>query len=184
MPQKTIDAVVKIIKIGLFVLPALSLIVAGNFFANIFLPGVGDLFFPFITGKNFFFRIVVEILFALWAAAAIFDKKYRPRASPIFWAVLATVGVLTLSTIFGENPYRSFWSNYERMEGLVAHLHLLAYFLMLISVFKNETDWRRFFYFSIAVSFIIAIYSYLQFMGKLEIHQSSDRLDATLGNST
>ena len=86
MPQKTIDAVVKIIKIGLFVLPALSLIVAGNFFANIFLPGVGDLFFPFITGKNFFFRIVVEILFALWAAAAIFDKKYRPRQFfGLFW---------------------------------------------------------------------------------------------------
>ncbi|MDP3934680.1 MAG: O-antigen ligase family protein [Candidatus Giovannonibacteria bacterium] len=184
MSQKAVSNLVLIIKIGLCVLPALALIVAGNFFANIFLPGVGDLFFPFITGKNFFFRIVVEILFALWATAAIFNKKYRPRPSPIFWAVLATVGVLTLSTIFGENPYRSFWSNYERMEGLVTHLHLLAYFIMLISVFKNETDWRRFFYSSIAVSFIITIYSYLQFMGKLEIHQSSDRLDATLGNST
>src|SRR3989344_2397318 len=184
MSQKTINNIVLVVKIGLFVLPALSLIVAGNFFANIFLPGVGDLFFPFITGKNFFFRIIVEILFALWAAAAIFDKKYRPGASPIFWAVLATVGVLALSTIFGENPYHSFWSNYERMEGLVTHLHLLAYFVMLISVFKNETNWRRFFYSSIAVSFIITIYSYLQFFGKLEIHQSSDRLDATLGNST
>ncbi|KKT57818.1 MAG: Tetratricopeptide TPR_1 repeat-containing protein [Candidatus Giovannonibacteria bacterium GW2011_GWC2_44_9] len=184
MSQKTIDIIVKIVKIGLFILPALSLIVAGNFFANMFLPGVGDLFFPFITGKNFFFRIVVEILFALWAIAAIFDKKYRPRTSPIFWAVLAIVGVLTLSTIFGENPYRSFWSNYERMEGLVTHLHLLAYFIILICMFKNETDWRRFFYSSIAVSFIITAYSYLQFMGKLEIHQSSDRLDATLGNST
>ena len=142
MSQKTIDIIVKIVKIGLFILPALSLIVAGNFFANMFLPGVGDLFFPFITGKNFFFRIVVEILFALWAIAAIFDKKYRPRTSPIFWAVLAIVGVLTLSTIFGENPYRSFWSNYERMEGLVTHLHLLAYFIILICMFKNETDWR------------------------------------------
>src|SRR3989344_2302994 len=184
MSQKTVNNIVLAVKIGLYILPVLSLIVAGNFFANIFMPGVGDLFFPFIAGKNFFFRIVVEILFGLWATAAIFDKKYRPHTSPIFWAVLATVGVLTLSTIFGENPYRSFWSNYERMEGLVAHLHLLAYFIILISVFKNETDWRRFFYSSIAVSFIITAYSYLQFMGKLEIHQSSDRLDATLGNAT
>src|SRR3989344_6912905 len=146
MSQKTINNIVSVLKIGLFVLPALALIVAGNFFANIFMPGVGDLFFPFITGKNFFFRIVVEILFALWVTAAIFDKKYRPRTSPIFWAVLATMGVLTLSTIFGENPYRSFWSNYERMEGLVGFLHLFAYFLLLISVLKADKEWRRFFF--------------------------------------
>ncbi|QQG42923.1 MAG: O-antigen ligase family protein [Candidatus Giovannonibacteria bacterium] len=184
MSQKTIDIIVKIIKVGLCVLPAATLIVGGNFFANIFLPGVGDLFFPFITGKNFFFRIVVEILFALWALAAIFDKRFRPTLSPVFWAVSATLVILVLSTIFGENPYRSFWSNYERMEGLVGHLHLFAYFVMLIGVFKSQTDWRRFFYSSIAVSFIITTYSYLQFMGRLEIHQSSDRLDATLGNAT
>ena len=59
MSQKAMDNMVLIVKIGLCVLPALALIVAGNFFANIFLPGAGDLFFPFITGKNFFFRILV-----------------------------------------------------------------------------------------------------------------------------
>ncbi|OGF64176.1 hypothetical protein A2661_00320 [Candidatus Giovannonibacteria bacterium RIFCSPHIGHO2_01_FULL_45_24] len=184
MSQKTIDIIVRIIKVGLCVLPAATLIVGGNFFANVLLPGVGDLFFPFITGKNFFFRMAVEILFALWATAAIFDKKYRPRPSPIFWAVAATMSVLILSTVLGANPYRSFWSNYERMEGLLGHLHLFAYFIMLIGVFKSQTDWRRFFYSGIAVSFIITAYSYLQFMGRLEIHQSDVRLDATLGNST
>jgi len=184
MSQRAIDNIASAVKIGLCILPALVLIVAGNFFANIFMPGVGDLFFPFITGKNFFFRIVVEILLALWVFAALFDKKYRPRTSPVFWAVLATVGVLALSTIFGANPYRSFWSNYERMEGLVSFLHFFAYFVMLISVFKTEVDWRKFFYSTIFVSFIVTIYAYLQFLGRLEIHQSGDRLDATLGNST
>src|SRR3989338_5007736 len=154
MSQKTIDIIVRIIKVGLCVLPAATLIVGGNFFANVLLPGVGDLFFPFITGKNFFFRMAVEILFALWATAAIFDKKYRPRPSPIFWAVLATVGVLTLSTIFGENPYRSFWSNYERMEGLVGHLHLLAFFIVITSMFKEVFDWKKFFFISLGSSFL------------------------------
>lgn len=197
MSQKAVDYIASVVKIGLCVLPVLTLIVAGNFFASIFLLGIGDLFFPFITGKNFFFRMVVEILFALWVFAAVFsakglarasasggDRWYLPRTSPIFWMVLATVGILTLSTIFGVNPYRSFWSNYERMDGLVSHLHLFAYFVMLISVFKTETDWRRFFYSTIFVSFIITVYAYLQFLGRLEIHQSSDRLDATLGNAT
>ena len=196
MSQRAIDNMASVVKVGLCVLPALVLIVAGNFFANILMPGVGDLFFPFITGKNFFFRIVVEILLALWVFAAVFsapkgrdlafggDKNYWPKSSPIFWAVSATVGVLALSTIFGANPYRSFWSNYERMEGLITHLHLFAYFVMLISVFTTEKDWRRFFYSTIFVSFIVTVYAYLQFLGRLEIHQSGDRLDATLGNST
>ncbi len=184
MSQKAVNIIALVVKIGLYLLPITALIVAGNFFANIFMPGVGDLFFPFITGKNFFFRIVVEILFALWIFAAVFDKKYRPKMSPIFWAMTATILVLILSTIFGANSYRSFWSNYERMEGLIGHLHLFVYFVILGSVFKSEIDWMRFFMSSLAVSAITSIYGYLQFSGLLEIHQSSDRLDATLGNST
>ncbi len=166
------------------ILPFLALIVAGNFYGQVLLPGVGDLFFPFITGKNFFFRIVVEIIFALWACIAIFDKKYRPKISPLFISILATVGVLTLSTVFGANPYKSLWSNYERMEGLIGHLHLLAYFIILTSVFLTRQDWKRFFGVSLIVSFLVSAYGYLQSWGVLAVHQSSERIDATLGNAT
>ena len=156
----------------------------GTFAATILLPWAGNLFFPFITGKSFFFRIAVEIIFAAWVTLAAFDKKYRPAASPILWAVSATLLALTLSTIFGENPYRSFWSNYERMEGLVGHIHLFLYFLILISVFKSERDWRRFFHASIFVSWLVAIYAIMQLTGKIDIHQGGTRIDATLGNAT
>ncbi len=184
MQQKILNYVSWAVKIGLYILPFAALIVSGNTFSKIFMPGVGDMFFPFITGKNFFFRIIVEVLLVFWGVLAVFEKKYRPKISPIFWAVLATLLVLILSTIFGENPYRSFWSNYERMEGLIGHIHLFFYFLMLISVLKTEIDWHRFFYSTIFVSFIMSIYSYLQYFGQLEIHQSNERLDATLGNAT
>lgn len=153
-------------------MPVLSLIVADF------------LFFPFITGKNFFFRIVVELLFFVWVIVAVFDQKYRPKKSFILLAISLTVFVLILSTIFGENPYRSFWSNYERMEGLVGHLHLFAYFLILSSVLRVKKDWQILFGAMIGVSFIATIYGFLQFFGKVAIHQSDVRLDATFGNST
>jgi O-antigen ligase len=77
----------------------------------------------------------------------------------------------------------SFWSNFERMEGLVTYLHLGLYWLVLSSVFTSERLWRVFFSSSIGVSLIVCIYGFFQLAGKLEIHQGSVRLDATLGNA-
>ncbi len=172
MSEKSIRYLVYGLKAGLFILPILSLIVAGSFF------------FPFITGKNFFFRIMVEVLFFLWVFVACFDKKYRPTKSPVLIALAATLFFLTLATIFGVNPYRSFWSNFERMEGLVGHIHLFAYFLVLASILRKEKDWKWFFTSLLGVSFVLTVYGFLQHFGVLAIHQGSTRLDATLGNAT
>ena len=174
---------VKVVRVGLFLIPPVALIVGGNFFGKILLLGVGDLFFPFITGKGFYFRIIVEIIFALWVIIALFDSRFRPRMTPVMWALGATLAILTLSTIFGENPYRSFWSNYERMEGLVGHLHLFAFFLVVTSVFKSTIDWRKFFFVSFGVSFVVSSYAYFQSLGLIRLYQSGERVDATFGNS-
>lgn len=166
------------------------------------------MFFPFITGKNFAFRILVEIILGLWLVLAIFDpvrsktskmsaplkagtsngvdKNYLPKFNKQnLILILASVFtfILILSTIFSVNPYRSFWSNYERMEGLVAFLHLFALFLVMTSVMNKEKLWRWFFHISLGVSVIVGIYGLLQLGGVLETHQGS-RLDATLGNSS
>lgn len=172
MSQKSLNILLYIVKGGIFILPVLSFIVSGN------------LFFPFITGKAFFFRTIVEILFFLWIFLCVFDKKYRPRKSPLLFALMAVVLVLSLATIFGANPSRSFWSNYERMEGLVSHLHLFAYFLILSGVFRKEKDYKWLFASMLAVSAVISVYAYMQFLGRLEVHQGGTKLDATMGNST
>jgi hypothetical protein len=59
---------------GVFIIPFIPLYVASN------------MFFPFITGKNFAFRVLVEIIFALWAILALRDSDYRPKYSSIFGA--------------------------------------------------------------------------------------------------
>ncbi|MDP2669429.1 MAG: O-antigen ligase family protein [bacterium] len=154
--------------------------------ATLFLPlvVVNNLFFPFISSKNFLFRALVEILFLLWAFLLARDSSYRPKKSWIFIFVAAVLAVLTLSTMFGADANRSMWSNFERMEGLVSHIHFFLFFLMLISVFKTERDWWRFFHVSFAVSLIIGFYALLQLAGTLAIHQGNTRIDATLGNAT
>src|SRR3989344_1971847 len=171
MSKNSINILSYIVKGGLFILPVFSLIVSSS------------LFFPFITGKNFFFRTAVEILFFLWVMLAVFDKNYRPKKSPLLFALIAFLIIISLAAVFGENFYRSFWSNFERMEGLISHLHFFAYFLILSNVFKKK-DFKWLFAAMLVVSVIMSIYAYLQFSGKVAVHQGGTKLDATLGNST
>lgn len=144
---------------------------------------VNFMLFPFITGKNFLFRILVEIALALWIILAVRDSSFAPRRSPLLWAVIAWLLAASLSTIFGVNPFRSFWSNYERMEGLVTFLHLGAFFFVLTSTLKTQIDWRRFFNTSLIVSLGVSLYALLQWFGVFKSYQSVTRLESTLGNS-
>ena len=126
----------------------------------------------------------MEIILALWLMLALRDPVYRPKSSWLFKSFAALIVILILATVWGVNPYHSFWSNYERMEGLASYLHLFAYFLVLISVMKTEKLWSWFLHSSLVVNLIIGIYALFQLYGQLVIHQGSTRLDATLGNSS
>ncbi len=161
----------KIILASLFCSPFIALYISSS------------LFFPYITGKGLLFRFLVEVAFSSWIILAIFDKRYRPKKSLILWSVVATFGAITLSTIFSEDFSNSFWSNFERMEGLITYLHLFAYFLVLVSVIRTEKLWYRFFNVQILVSVLVAGYGILQLNGVYQIMQGGGRLDATLGNA-
>ncbi|MDP2593323.1 MAG: O-antigen ligase family protein [bacterium] len=161
-----------IVYAGVFLLPFLPLIVASNI-----------LYFPFISGKNFAFRIIAEIIFAAWIILAVISPKYRLRFSKITCALLAFAAAVGLATIFSENPYKSFWSNFERMEGFISIAHFVAYFIVAGSVLKTEKTWNWFWHTSVGVSIFIALFSLFQYSGAIAINQGGVRVDATFGNA-
>lgn len=158
--------------VGIFIIPFLPLVVANS------------LFFPFITGKNFGFRIIIEIIFAAWLILAATDKAYWPRRSWIMYSFAAFVGIMAIADAAGVFPYKSFWSNYERMEGWITLAHLFAYFLVAATVLAKESLWDAFFQTSFGVNCTIILYSLLQISGLLTINQGGVRVDATFGNAT
>ncbi len=165
----------------------LKIIILSGLFATPLIPFIvtNSLFFPFITGKAFTFRILTEILFCLWVILMVKDETYRPKKSWLLYAVSAFVAVIFLADIFGVNFYRSFWSNLERMDGFITLLHLFAYFIILATVLNTERLWNYFFNTTLVASTLVCIfYALPQILGKADIHQSSDRVDATLGNAT
>ena len=144
---------------------------------------LNSFFFPFITAKAFFFRILVEIAVCAWLALAFLDKEYRPRFSWIGVAVLAFVAWMFIADLFAPNVAKAFWSNFERMEGWILLIHLLGFFTAASAVLRVEKKWRAWFLTSLGVSVIISAYSLLQLGGALAIHQGSSRIDASFGNS-
>ncbi|PIT91010.1 hypothetical protein COU17_02840 [Candidatus Kaiserbacteria bacterium CG10_big_fil_rev_8_21_14_0_10_49_17] len=157
---------------GIFVVPFIPLIVSNS------------MFFPFITGKNFFFRILVELLLGGWLVLALADSQYRPRFSWLLIAFALFVSVIGVADALGENPFKSFWSNFERMEGFVTLIHLFAYFLIVTAVLNTRKLWERFAATSIGVSVIIGIYGLFQVLGFITINQGGVRLDGTFGNAS
>ena len=156
---------------ALFLIPLAPLVVSTSFF------------FPFITGKAFYLRILIELAVVSWAVLALLDKQYRPRFSPIGAATVGFVLWMFIADAFAPNAAKAFWSNFERMEGWVLLAHLLGFFLAASAVLRVEKKWRAWFLWSLGVAVIISAYALLQLAGKLPIHQGSVRIDASLGNS-
>ena len=93
----TTDKILRyVILVGLFAIPFVPLIVSST------------MFFPFITGKNFTFRIIVELIAGLWLILALRDAAYRPKISLILKALVAFLLIIGLADFFSANPYKSF----------------------------------------------------------------------------
>jgi len=148
---------------GLFLIPLVPLYVSG------------EMFFPFITGKNFAFRIIVEIIFGSWLILALKYPEYRPKRTWLLYAITTFVGIIALADIFSGHFLKSFWSNFERMEGLVTLLHLLAYFYVLTSFLKTDRLWDRLMKTSVGVSLIAGGWGFLQLFGLYQSSQSGTR---------
>jgi tetratricopeptide (TPR) repeat protein/O-antigen ligase len=156
---------------GLFVIPFIPFIVPTA------------MFFPFITGKGFTFRILVEIIFGLYAVLAFWDAAYRPKMSWITKSVLLFTLITFIADIFSVNPYKSLWSNYERMEGFVLIAHLAAYYIAASSML-SVSRWKKLLDVSIFASVLESFYGLFQLLGWATINQGGVRLDGTFGNAS
>ncbi len=162
----------------------LSLIVYGGLFAVPFVPFLvsSSLFFPFITTKVFAWRVIVEVVFAAWVLLALVDPEARPKKSPVLYAIGAFLLLIGLADLLGVAPLKSFWSNFERMEGYISLLHLGAFFLVISSFFR-EQNWRQWWNTTLAASFVMVGYSVFQLLGVFTINQGGVRVDGTFGNA-
>jgi O-antigen ligase len=154
--------------------------------------------------RIFSFRFLVEIAFFGWVILALKEATYRLqiRKSPLLIAYGIFMAVLFFADLFGIDTFKSFWSNFERMEGFFGHIHLFAYFVVLSAMLRNVQEYGRMFKALIISNIAVLVFGYGQLLGAsgyifskmlpsvakvfssaFPIHMSENRLDATLGNS-
>lgn len=146
---------------------------------------VTGVYYPFIVPKVIYFRTLVELVFATLAVYAVYKRSDLNLAilkNKITWLPAGFLVASYLSSFFGIDFYHSFWSTFERMDGLFTLTHMVAYFYMLLVVFR-EKDWRLFFFTNAVVGSLVALYAFGQHFGVAWFLDMADpRVKGTIGN--
>jgi O-antigen ligase len=125
-----------------------------------------SIFFPFIGGKDWFFRFAIELAliftFLWWAfEAKNGEVEVLVRGlfkKPLVLAVSAFSAAYLLACLFAYDMHAAFWSNYERGEGGFQALHYYVFFLLLILLLREAKDWKRIFNFSLVAAGLMILY--------------------------
>ncbi|MAF80264.1 hypothetical protein CL629_04285 [bacterium] len=119
--------------------------------------------FGTIVWKIFYMRILIELAIILFCI-----QKIRGARTPLPWRhpIVLLLGAYTVSFIISMvgavSPYRAIWGNLERGEGLITWFHYIAFFLLMLLMWKKD-DWIKMFRLSLIVGIILMLYGALQY---------------------
>ena len=120
--------------------------------------------FPYVVGKALYSRSLIEIVFVSWVLLCLFNPSWRPPRSRILALLAAALGVAVLSAGFGASVQRSFWSNYERMQGVIDQAHWFALAVVLVSVLRTGRDWRILLNLNLAAGMAMALMAVTEYI--------------------
>jgi tetratricopeptide (TPR) repeat protein len=124
-----------------------------------------NMFFPFIAPK----MLALEGLILIGVLAWLYlwynnPDKYKPH---ITWLTVS-IGIYTLinfiAALQGANFWRSFWSRFERMDGVFTWIALFLLLVILNALYQKREDWIWIFRISLGVSVVIGLRA-LEFFG-------------------
>lgn len=153
-----------------FALYAIVVVVPSLYFSGFY--------FPFVTTKVLAFRTLVVLMAGLFALLLYYNPKFRVRPSALLFALAGFLSILVITSALGENPLRSFWSSLSRMEGVVMHVHLFAYFLIAGALFSSKKEWETLFKTIVWVNVAVGFFSLLFWFSL----GGEERLGGFLGN--
>lgn len=128
-------------------------------FISIFLINKNFLF-PFISSKQIYFNILIEILAVFWVALLVKYPEWRPKKSYITFGLIAFFAVMLISCFTGVDFNLSFWGDVERMLGFFHVVHFLVFYLIIITVMRTRQDWKYFLTGSVVFAAINSIYGF------------------------
>jgi len=148
-----------------------------------------SLYFPYVSGKVYVFRLLVMLAFFFWvwgvvkvrlnsvqisSSSANLPNFYYPLWLPFKNILVAALLLFFLAqvfvSLFGVNPLLSFFSSIERADGVLQYGFWVLYFLLLISVFRKEQDWKMFFSVFVIAAVFLSAYSWLNYGSQVQLY--------------
>ena len=161
----------------------LKILVVGTFFVPlVVLPS--SFIFPFIVPKIIIFRTLVLLMAGIYIMLLASNwSEYKIRFSPVNLFIGLFFVSFLISTFVGEDWYRSFWDNHERMLGLFTITHYIVYYFILTSFVKEWKEWKVLFRMFLGAGMIVMFIGLLQKFDTDLIMNRGPRSASTLGNS-
>ncbi len=168
-------------------------------FSTAFLPFLAakSMVYGFISIKAFSLQILIQILFCLWLTLIVKYHEFRPRFSWMLASLCLFVFLSAVSNLVGIAPSQSMLGDTHRIEGWIQLVHILVFFIIIISVMQSQKLWHWFFrcwifafwgYFAWKfLHFLFGAlagrlpFSFMEF--RLSMYMGDDRIDGPLGNS-
>jgi O-antigen ligase len=127
---------------------------------------MNSIFFPFIGGKDYFFRFSVELALIFFTLAWAFEARSGEVEGsvktwfkkPLFVAVSVFVLMVILACLFAYDMNAAFWSNYERGESGFQMIHYYIFFVLLVLLLRTEDDWKNMFRYSMVAAGLMILY--------------------------
>ena len=132
---------------------------------------IDSLYFPFVSGKVYAFRALLALAFFFWGWLMLKDRDYRPNFKNVLIAAIILFFLAqVLVSFFGVDPLYSFFSSIERADGVLQYGFWALYFLMLVSVFRKEQDWKVFFSVFVVTAVLVSSYSWFHYSSQVQLY--------------
>ena len=143
-----------------------------------------SLYFPYIFSKALYFQTLVEILLLVYFWLAWKLPQYRPNfKSPLVFLPGLFVLVLLVTSYFGVDFERSFFSYQERMTGILLWMHFYIWLVIVVGCIKQRAQWMKLVKISLLISLWVGLRALAQKAGFSWAGSQTAVLTGTLGNT-
>lgn len=142
----------------------------------------GSFLFPFFSSKAYFLFASVEIalVFTLWAMTRA--RLGAVRFHRLDFCLVLLVGVFTVASVAGVDLSWSFWSDLDRMTGLLLWFHLFVAYVLFARCFSSRESWLSVWFVTSVVAILVSLIYLLSLVGIGLIPSTNS--GSTMGNST
>ena len=119
--------------------------------------------FPYVVGKSMWLKGIIYFVSGIYLILLTSNKSYLPDKNSLILIFSIFVLIQSLAALAGSSPVNSFWSNWERMEGVTDYFHWLLLIIVSSSVLRKEKSWIKLLKINVFAGFIVSLLGLLEF---------------------